>query len=184
MPVTTRSRSHSQANLTHEKASSHDSNSSIPGTFDVEPLSYQEDTILPPPVDKHADMLAVELDKLTLDSNLDLSRHPAHESFNLPARHAFSNIAEFRRAVADTSDGARILHSLATMVAYDVSTTDKMAEQYVQWKNSARAETNRRLGMQKEMDQVQQELDESQGEYVAMQDERDRLREELESAQR
>ena len=156
----------------------------MPGAFDAEELEYHEvETVLPPNVNRGVDTLAVDLDKVALDGGLDLSKHPAHELLNLPAHHSFSNITEFRRAVASTSDGAWILHSLAKMVEYDVSTNDKMSDQDAQWKHMVRAETKKTRVIQEELAQAIQELNRSQGEYSAMRNKRDELRKELESAQ-
>ena len=64
---------------------------------------------LPPLVDKSVDKLVVGLDKITLNSKLDLSEHPTnHRIFNLyslPERHVFNNFASFCHAVANISDG-------------------------------------------------------------------------------
>ena len=74
-------------------------------------MSHNNVTVFPPPtpVDRSIDQLVVGLDKITLNSKLDLSEHPTnHRIFNLyslPERHVFNNFASFCHAVANISDG-------------------------------------------------------------------------------
>ena len=81
-------------------------------------MSHDNVTVIPPPtpVDRSVDQLVVGLDRITLNSKLDLSEHPTNnEIFNLnslPKRYVFNDFASFCHAVANTSNGPRILHSL------------------------------------------------------------------------
>ena len=111
----------------------------MPGAFDPE-KSYDDSTLLQKleaehPVDKGVEKLATSLDKMALETSLNLSEHPAHKLLNLPEQHVFNDFTGFCHTVANTIDGPQIFRSLTKLVGYNVSTPQKMTEQYAQWKN-------------------------------------------------
>lgn len=71
------------------------------------------------------------LDELTLETELDLSQHPAHKSIDLLEHHVFTSASKFRRVVA--ADRARVLYLLARMVAYNILTHNKVTAKYAKW---------------------------------------------------
>ena len=88
----------------------------MPGAFNQKE-SYDNSTLLQkleaeaePPVDKGVEKLATNLDKMALETslNLDLSKHPAHKLLNLPKQHVFNDFAGFCHTVANTIDGPQI----------------------------------------------------------------------------
>ena len=61
----------------------------MPGAFDQKEL-YDDSTLLQkleaeaePPVEKGVEKLATNLEKMALETSLNLSEHPAHELLNL-----------------------------------------------------------------------------------------------------
>ena len=134
---------------------------------------------------------------MALETSLNLSEHPAHELLNLPKQRVFNDFAGFCHIVAETTDGPRVFCSLSKLVEYDITTHQKMTEQYAQWKSVGRAELAKQKEMQKEIDwlsrklgRTSQELDQtnkrlvtSRDKYTGMQEELDRVKEELGSTQ-
>ena len=171
MPATTRSQSNLQANQTPiNQASPHGSNSSIPGAFNQDELADPDTTVLfKPPTD----FIFSGINELTLDSTLDLAKHPAGEILNILATYSFASVNEFFRAVA--TNGAKILHSLSKIIAYNVATNEKIIEQYVEWKKVTRVESRKKLQFRKDLEDLQQELNNSQREFSAILEERDWL---------
>ena len=193
MPVITRSQS--QFNLAQDssqKSSSEHSVTSIPGVFNPEE-SYDNSTLLQKleaglPVDKSVEKLATNLNKiaLSLDTNLNLSEHPARELLNLPEQRVFNHFAGFCHIVADTTDGPRVFCSLTKLVVYNITTHQKMTEQYAQWKSVGRAELAKQKEMQKEIDRLSrklgrtsQELDQTNERLVTSRDEYTGMQKEL-----
>ena len=74
----------------------------------------------PTPSDKRTEKLVAGLNKINLDDRLDLLEHPIANKLVLPDRHVLNNFNGFCYAVANTSDGPRILHSLIRFMNYDV----------------------------------------------------------------
>ena len=70
------------------------------------------------------------LDKLALETHLDLAQHPAYKSIDLIKHPVFNNASKFCPIVA--ADKARVLHLLAHMVRYDVTTHDRMTTNYAE----------------------------------------------------
>ena len=101
-------------------------------------MSHDNVTVfsLPTPVNRSVDQLVVRLDKITLNSKLDLLEHPTnHRIFDLNSlleQHVFNDFTSFCHAVANTFDGPQILYLLIKFMKYDV----RMAGQYTEWKNS------------------------------------------------
>ena len=174
----------------------------MPGAFDPEEL-YDDSTLLQkleaeagPPVES-VEKLATNLEKMALETSLNLSEHPAHELLNLPEQRVFNDFAGFRHIVAETTDGPRVFRSLSKLVEYDITTHQKMTEQYAQWKSVGRAELAKQKEMQKEIDRLSRKLDRtsqeldqtyqqlaiSRNEYTGMRKELDRVKEELGSTQ-
>ena len=174
----------------------------MPGAFDPE-QSYNDSTLLQkleaePPVDKSVEKLATNLDKMALETtSLNLSEHPAHKLLNLPEQRVLNNFAGFRQIVAKTTNGPRVFCSLSKLVEYNITTHQKMTEQYAQWKSVGQAKLAKQKEMQKEIDwlsrklgRTSQELDQtneqlvtSQNKYTGMQEKLDRVKKELESTQ-
>ena len=82
---------------------------SMPSAFDPEDLLNLEASL---------DLLSINeptaselVPKKRLDSNLDLSNHPACSVLHLSKSHAFKTLAEFRHIVAGSKD-PRLLHLL------------------------------------------------------------------------
>ena len=95
-------------------------------------MSHGNIFLPPTPADKKTEKLIAGLNKIKLDDRLDLFEHPASKKLiNLPHRHVFNNFDRFRHAVANTTDGPRILHTLIEFMKYDV----RMAGKYTKWKN-------------------------------------------------
>ena len=126
-----------------------------------------------------------------------MSEHPAHELLNLPEQRVFNDFAGFCHIVAETTNGPRVFCSLSKLVEYNITTHQKITEQYDQWKSVGRAELAKQKEMQKEIDwlsrklgQTSQELDQTneqlvtlRDKYTGMQEELDRVKEELRSTQ-
>ena len=117
----------------------------MPGAFNPEE-SHDDSTLLQkleaeagPPVES-VEKLATNLEKMALETSLNLSEHPAHELLNLPEQRVFNDFAGFCHTVAETTDGPRVFRSLSKLVEYDITTHQKMTEQYAQWKSGGRAE--------------------------------------------
>lgn len=68
------------------------------------------------------------LDKLVLETSLDLLQHLAQKTINLPEYHVFASIAEFCHVVA--TNKARVLYLLVRIVAYDVVMYNKVLKEY------------------------------------------------------
>ena len=105
----------------------------MPGAFDQDKLANPADTTMLSR--SHANLIILnltssEIDKLILDSSLNLAKYLAHEILNLSATHSFANVNEFCRAVIINKN--QILHSLIKIIDYDVSTNEKISEQYVE----------------------------------------------------
>ena len=170
----------------------------MPGAFEPEdPINIEEAAVLeettvqPRP---HTDPLSVaplpatDPDELSLNVNLNLAELPAHQLFHLPPRHSFARISDFRHAL-NTSNGTRTYHALTQMVAYDVTTHQKIAQQYVELQQQSRDQSAQRKQVQKdlvqaekELTQIEQELNRSQGKYQSMQKPRDELRQDVQLA--
>ena len=110
----------------------------MPGVFNPEE-SYDDSILLQKleaghPVDKGVEKLATNLNKmaLSLNTSLNLSEHPAHKLLNLPEQRVFNNFARFCHIVADTTDGPRVFYLLTKLVKYNITTHQKMTEQYAQ----------------------------------------------------
>ena len=76
------------------------------------------------------DPICSGINELALDSTLDLAKHPAGKILNLLTTYSFASVNEFCRAMA--TNGAKILHFLSKIIAYNVATNEKIAEQYVE----------------------------------------------------
>ena len=165
----------------------------MPGAFDPEE-SYDNSTLLQklkaeaePPVEKGVEKLATNLEKMALsETSLNLSEHPAHELLNLPEQRVFNKFAGFCHTVADTTDGPRVFCLLTKLVEYNITTHQKMTEQYAQWKSVGRAELAKQKEMQKEIDwlsrklgRTSQELDQTNKQLVTSQDKYTGMQEEL-----
>ena len=76
----------------------------------------------PTPNNKRTERLVVGLNEMKFDDRLDLLEHPTSNSelVNLPHRHVFNNFKGFCHAVANTSDGPQILHTLIEFMKHDV----------------------------------------------------------------
>ena len=117
---------------------------------------------------------------------MNLSEHPAHELLNLPKQRVFNDFAGFCHIVAETTDGPRVFCSLSKLVEYDITTHQKMTEQYAQWKSVGRAELAKQKEMQKEIDRLSrklgrtsQELDQTNERLVTSRDEYTGMQKEL-----
>ena len=82
------------------------------GVFDPE-QSYNNSTLLQKleteakaglPVDKSVEKFATNLNKMALETSLNLSEYPAHKLLNLPEHRVFNNFARFCHTVADTTN--------------------------------------------------------------------------------
>ena len=60
-------------------------------------------------------------------------------------------------------------------------TNEKIAEQYVEWKKITRVKGRKKLQLCKDLKNLQQKLNNSQGKFLAMLEKQDGLREKLES---
>ena len=60
-----------------------------------------------------------------LNSNLDLSNHPARSILHFSKNHAFKMLAGFRYAVAGNKN-PRLLHSLVQILDYDIGSYAKI----------------------------------------------------------
>ena len=127
MLITTRLLFNLQTNASTNQASPHSSNSSMLGAFNQDELANPTDTTVLPNL--FIDFISFEIDELALDSILDLAKHPAGEILNLPATYSFASVNKFCHAVA--TNRTRILYSLSKIIAYNVATNEKIAEQYV-----------------------------------------------------
>lgn len=121
---------HSQVSLTHHEQASFNS-SSMPGRFKLEPYQGKVTILEPLHIDKDANKLTAKIDKLALNSSLNLLRHSTHTLLDLLTYHVFNNIAEFCYAVT-TSKRACILHLLALIVAYNMAIYEKVIQQYTE----------------------------------------------------
>ena len=181
----------------------------MPDAFDPEE-SYIDSTLLQkletgPPVDKSVEKLATNLNKIVLETtSLNLSEHPALELLNLPEQSVFNNLTGFCHTVADTTNRPRVFCLLTKLVKYDITTHQKMTEQYAEWKSVGQTELAKQKKMQKEidrrnkklertsqeldwasqnLDQTHQQLVDSREEYSGIQKELDRVQKELRSTQ-
>lgn len=68
------------------------------------------------------------LDKLVLETELDLSQYPAYKSINLSEHYVFTNTSKFCSVVA--VDGVYMLYLLAFMMAYNILTHNKVTTEY------------------------------------------------------
>ena len=123
---------------------------------------------------------------MALETSLNLSEHLAHELLNLPEQRVFNDFAGFCHIVAETTDGPRVFCSLSKLVEYDITTHQKMTEQYAQWKSVGRAELTKQKELQKEIDwlsrklgRTSQELDQTNERLVISQDKYTGMQEEL-----
>ena len=105
----------------------------MPGAFDPEE-SHDNSTLLQKLEAEGVEKLATNLEKMALEISLrlNLSEHPAHELLNLPEQCLFNNFARFCHTVADTTDRPRVFRLLAKLVEYDITTHQKMTEQYAE----------------------------------------------------
>ena len=144
MPVTTQLQSNLQANLPTNQTSPHGSNNSMLDAFDQnnELADPANDTIVLPKTHS-VDFISSKINELALDSTLDLAKHPASKILNLPATHSFASVNEFCSTMA--TNGARIFHSLVRIIAYNVLTNEKIAEQYVEWEKVTQIEDKKKL---------------------------------------
>lgn len=62
------------------------------------------------------DQLILDLNTLTLDRGLSLSKHPAKDSFKLPETHVIITVSEFQDVVNDDAYGPLYLRAVALMV--------------------------------------------------------------------
>lgn len=104
----------------------------MPSGFDIKPYQKKITTLKSLHIEENANRLAAnrlaaKFNKLVLKSDLDLSSHLVHTSFNLSPCHAFNNIVKFCHAV-NTSKRAQILYLLAKMIAYNVATHEKTTQ--------------------------------------------------------
>ena len=122
------------------------------GVFDQDKLANLADTtvLLKLPT---VDLISFRINELALDSTLDLAKHPVNEILNLPAIHSFAIVNEFCRAVA--TNRAQILYSLAKIIDYNMSTNEKISEQYVEWKKITRVESRKKLQLCKNLENLQ-----------------------------
>ena len=98
------------------------------------------------------DFISSKIDDLALDFTLNLAKHLADEILNLPATYSFASINEFCRAVA--TNGAKILHSLSKIIAYNVAINKKIAEQYIEWKKVTQVESRKKLQLCKNLENL------------------------------
>ena len=115
MPATTRSQSESREHCLRCR-------SSMPGNFTshLKPLEVSFEIIM-----------EILLDELALETHLDLAQHPAHKLIDLSEHYVFDNASKFHYVVV--ADKACVLHLLAYMVRYDVTTYDKVTINYAEW---------------------------------------------------
>ena len=137
----------------------------MPGVFNPEE-SYDNSTLLQkleaeagPLVEKGVEKLATNLEKMALETSLNLSEHPAHELLNLLEQRVFNNFAGFCHTVVDNTNGPRVFCLLAKQVKYNITTHQKMTEQYAEWKNMGQAELAKQKEMQKKADWLSRKLD-------------------------
>ena len=137
MPAITRSQL--QSNLAQnfsQKSLSEHSATSMPSAFDPEE-SYNNSTLLQklearPPVDKNVEKFATNLNKMALETSLNLSEYPAHKLFNLSKQRLFNSFAGFCHIVADTTNRPQVFCLLAKLVEYNIITYQKMIKQYAE----------------------------------------------------
>ena len=117
-----RSRSQSNLGQDSQKALSEHSATSMLGAFNQEE-SYNNSILLQkleaeagPPVKKSVEKLATNLEKMALETSLNLSEHPAHELLDLPEQRVFNNFTVFCHTVADTTNRPRVFCLLAKLV--------------------------------------------------------------------
>ena len=164
MPAITKSQSQSNLSQDSQKSLSEHSATSMPGAFNPEE-SHDDSNLLQkleaetrPPVES-VEKLAINLGKMALETRLNLSEHPAHKLLNLPEQRLFNNFARFCHTVADTTDKPRVFCLLAKLVEYDITTHQKMTEQYGEWKSVRQAELAKQKEMQKKIDYLCRKLD-------------------------
>ena len=121
----------------------------------VDPLGHDYSSIfklLPDP--QSVDDLVVGLNKMKLDSKLDLSAHPANSLVNLPYWHMFNNFAGFCHTVANTTNKPHILRLLVKIIEYNL----KIIKNYKKWKSSAKAKKLKKL--EKQVDTLEMKSEE------------------------
>ena len=128
-------------------------------------------------VDKDVEKLATNLNKMALETSLDLSEHLSHKLLNLPEQYVFNNFTRFCHIVADTTNGPQVFYLLAKLVEYNITTHQKMTEQYAEWKSVEQAKLAKQKKMQKKidwlgkkLDRTSQELDQTHQQLVSSQD--------------
>ena len=129
MPAITQSKLQSGLSKDSQKSSS---DFNVPCVLDLAKGLMSHDNITfmlssPPPVHRSVDQLGVRFDNIILDNKLDLLEHLINHGLinlnQLPERHVFINFAAFCHAVANTSDGTKILYSLIGFMKHDISMT-------------------------------------------------------------
>ena len=86
-------------------------------------------------VNKSVEKLVTNLNKMALNSNLNLSKHPAHKLFNLPEHCLFNNCAAFYCAVANTTNRLQIFYLLSRLIRYNITTYEKITQYYTEEKS-------------------------------------------------
>ena len=122
----------------------------MPDAFNQDELTNPTDTIVL--FKPFIDLISSGINELALDSTLDLAKYIASEILNLPAIYSFANINEFCPAMA--TNKTQILHSLAKIIDYDVSTNEKISKQYVEWKKITQVESKKKLQFCKNLENL------------------------------
>ena len=118
------------ANQQPTEHSPHSNAASMPVTFNPENLLNLKAFLDPLSINKPT---AKELTfKKRLDSNLNLSNHPARSVLHFSKNHAFKTLAGFCHAMAG-SKGLCILHSLVQILDYDIGSYAKIEQSYLDW---------------------------------------------------
>ena len=71
----------------------------------------------------------------------------------------FNDFAGFCHIVADTTNGPQVFYLLTKLVEYDITTHQKITEQYAQWKSVRQAELAKQKEMQKKINRLTKKLD-------------------------
>ena len=159
-------KSQSQFNFAQDfsqKSLSRHSATSMSGAFDPKE-SYNNSTLLQKleaalPVSKSVKKPATNLNKIALETSLNLSEHLAYKFFNFLEQHVFNNFAKFCYTMADTTNGPQVFCLLAKLDEYNITTHQKMTEQYAKWKSMRQAELAKQKEMQKKIDWLSRKLD-------------------------
>ena len=163
MPVTQSKLQSDLAKVSRESSSEH-------STFSTGDQSRIFRT--PTPIDKKTEKLVARLNKMNLDDRFDLLKHPLANELVLPDRHVFHGFDGFCHAVANTTDGPQILHTLVNFMKHDVAKSQELE------KDKERLKKKPDHSCQ-ELDHTHKCLANSQDEYTAMEKELERVREDL-----